>query len=178
MSEPKTGTTRASLLRRIALLAGGAVGVGVAARSTAGGGSTPAPVLAAAPAGRRTRELTLHGVDWRLARPGVEHGKLPTAADVAVPVGRIVDVDQKELGRFRAAALPGLPAFHLHTFDLAEGTILGIGANRLDEGSFAVVGGTGLYAGATGTYTARQSPREWGGDGTAEFTLNLIALEA
>lgn len=178
MSEIKTGTTRASMLKRLALLVGGgAVGAGVAARSM-GVGGTAQPVPAPAPAGRRTQELTLRGVDWRLARPGVEHGKLPTTTDVAVPVGRIVDVDQKELGRFRAAALPGLPAFHLHTFDLAEGTILGIGANRLDEGSFAVVGGTGLYAGATGTYTARQSPREWGGDGTAEFTLTLIALEA
>ena len=177
MSEPKTGTTRASLLGRIALLAGGAVGVGVAARSTAGGGSTAAPLPAAAPAGRGTQELKLRGVDWRLARPGVEAGKLPGVGDVAVPIGRIVDLDDNELGRFRAAALPGLPAFHLHTFDLAEGTILGIGANRLDEGSYAVVGGTGLYAGATGTYWARQSPRERGGDGTAEFTLNLLALE-
>jgi hypothetical protein len=177
MSETKTGTTRASLLGRLALLAGGAVGVGVAARTTAGGGATasvPAPV----PAGRRTEQVTLRGVDWRLARPGVEHGKLPTANDAAVPVGRIVDVDNNELGRFRAAALPGLAAFHLHTFDLAEGTILGIGANRMNEGSYAVVGGTGRYAGATGTYWARQSPRELGGDGTAEFTLNLLALEA
>lgn len=176
MSDIKTGTTRGSLLRRIALLAGGAVGVGVAARSTGGGQSTPAP--APVSAGRRTEQLTLRGVDWRLARPGVEHGKLPTPSDVAVPIGRIVDVDNSELGRFQAAALPGLPAFHLHTFDLTEGTILGIGASRLDEGSYAVVGGTGRYAGATGTYWARQSPRERGGDGTAEFTLNLIALEA
>jgi hypothetical protein len=177
MSEIKTGTTRASMLKRLALLVGGgAVGAGVAARSMGGGSAAPVP--APASAGRRTQELTLRGLDWRLARPGVEHGKLPTAADVAVPVGRIVDVDQNELGRFRAAALPGLAAFHLHTFDLAEGTILGLGANRLDEGSYAIVGGTGLYAGATGTYLARQSPRELGGDGTAEFTLTLIALEA
>ena len=48
----------------------------------------------------------------------------------------------------------------------------------LDEGSYAIVGGTGRYAGASGTYTARQSLRELGGDGTAEFTLNLTALEA
>ena len=40
------------------------------------------------------------------------------------------------------------------------------------------VGGTGRFAGATGSYTARQSPRETGGDGTAEFILTLSALEA
>jgi hypothetical protein len=93
-------------------------------------------------------------------------------------MGRIVGVKEQELGQFRAAALPGVGAFHLHTFDLAEGTILGIGANKLDEGSYAIVGGTGRYAGASGTYTARQFLRELGGDGTAEFTLNLNAWEA
>ncbi len=169
-----TTTNRASLLKRLALLAGGAVGVGVAARSASGddaGARTAAPV-------RRTTSLTLYGRDWRLHRPGVEFGKLPAASDPAVPMGRIVDAKNGARGSFRAAALPGLVALHLHTFELDEGTILGIGANRLDEGSYAIVGGTGRYAGATGTYTARQSLRELGGDGTAEFTLNLTALEA
>ena len=167
-----TNTTRASLLKRLALLAGGVVGAGVAVRST--GGDEPA---AAAPR-RSTSELTLYGRDWRLHRPGVAFGKLPTASDPALPSGRIVDRRERELGRFRAAALPGAAAFHLHTFELAEGTILGIGANRLDEGSYAIVGGTGRYAGASGTYKARQHLRELGGDGTAEFTLNLNAWEA
>ena len=95
-----------------------------------------------------------------------------------LPSGRIVDARERPLGQFQAATLPGIGAFHLHTFDLAEGTILGIGANRLEDGSYAIVGGTGRYAGASGTYTARQFLRELGGDGTAEFTLNLTAWEA
>lgn len=178
MSE-STNTTRASLLRRLALLAGGAVGVGVAARA-AGGEQAAAPAPAAGPASPRpaTTQLTLHGRDWRLSRPGVAAGKLPAPDDPVVPAGRIVDARGGDLGVFRASALPGLPAFHLHTFELADGTILGLGANKLDGGSYAIVGGTGRYAGASGTYTARQRPRDLGGDGTADFHLNLNAWEA
>jgi hypothetical protein len=168
-----TNSTRASLLKRLALLTGGALGAGVAMRSA--GGDTAA---AAVPLSRKKSTLKLYGRDWRLHRPGVEFGKLPAAGDPALPTGRIVDGRNRELGRFRAAALPGAGAFHLHTFELAEGTIHGIGANKLDEGSYAIVGGTGRYAGASGTYTARQFLRELGGDGTAEFTLNLNAWEA
>jgi hypothetical protein len=172
MDDSTTNTTRASLLKRIALLAGGVVGVGVAAQS--GAAATDAPVRKV-----RMRTLVLYGREWRLHRPGVQPGTRPTPTDVAVPLGRIVDRKQRELGTFRAAAMPGLAgAFQLHTFDLADGTILGIGASKLDEGSYAIVGGTGRYAGASGTYTARQSLREQGGDGTAEFTLNLKAWEA
>ena len=40
-----------------------------------------------------------------------------------------------------------------------------------------MIGGTGRYAGATGSYVARQSLREHGGEGTAEFTLTLDDLE-
>ncbi len=176
MSETTTNTTRGSLLKRAAILAGGAIGIGVAGRASA---ATPAAAPAAVPLRQaKARQLTLAGRDWRLARPGVEHGKLPAANQPAVPLGRIVDARGRELGQFHAAALPGLTAFHLHTFELAEGTILGLGASALDHGTYAIVGGTGRYAGASGTYVARQWPRELGGDGTAEFNLNLIAWEA
>lgn len=168
-----TNSTRASLLKRLALLAGGAVGAGVAVRSAGGDDAAAAATLT-----KTASTLTLHGRDWRLHRPGVAFGKLPAASDPALPSGRIVDERERELGRFHAAALPGAGAVHLHTFELAEGTILGIGASRLDEGSYAIVGGTGRYAGASGTYTARQFLRELGGDGTAEFTLTLNAWEA
>jgi hypothetical protein len=176
MSE-STNTTRASLLKRLALLASGAVGVGVAARTAGGAEPAAAPAPTATPRPAST-QLTLHGRDWRLSRPGVAAGTLPAPNDPVVPAGRIVDVRGGDLGIFRASALPGLPAFHLHTFDLADGTILGIGANKLDDGSYAIVGGTGRYAGASGTYTARQRPRDLGGDGTADFHLNLNAWEA
>jgi hypothetical protein len=176
MSETTNTTTRRSALARLALLAGGAVGIGVAGKTAVDRGDEN-PV--AAPQKRKTQRLVLHGRDWRLALPGEEPGAMPPADAVAAPIGVIVDRRRRELGAFRAAALPGLGgAFQLHTFDLEDGTILGIGANRLDDADFAIVGGTGRYAGATGTYRARQFPRELGGDGTAEFTLTLNAWEA
>src|SRR5687767_6553489 len=103
MDESTTNTTRASLLRRIALVAGGAVGLGVAARPGAAA-LEPQPRTRRA----RTQTMVLYGRGWRLHRPGLAPGTRPAATDVAVPVGRIVDRKQRELGRFRAAALPGL----------------------------------------------------------------------
>jgi hypothetical protein len=64
-----------------------------------------------------------------------------------------------------------------HTFSLPEGTIVGSGVATYDaesEDTFAIVGGTGRYLGATGSYTARQRYRELGGNGTAEFRMTLI----
>ena len=55
-------------------------------------------------------------------------------------------------------------------------SIFGVGAGALGPATFAVIGGTGRYSGATGSYVARQSRRELGGDGTAEFTLTLDNL--
>ena len=68
-------------------------------------------------------------------------------------------------------------SLELHTFVLPEGTIIGSGtANAAidSEGHFAIIGGTGRYQGAKGSYTARQSYRELGGDGVATFTLTLL----
>jgi hypothetical protein len=170
------GTTRRGVIGRLLVFAGGAAGIGLAAK-TAADRRGDEPV--ATPAARsRAETLTLYGADWRLHSPTRVPGRLPDADDMPVPQGRILDVRRREVGSFRAAALRGSAgAFQLHTFELTEGTILGIGASRLDEATFAVVGGTGRFAGATGSYTARQFPREVGGDGTAEFTINLKALE-
>jgi hypothetical protein len=71
----------------------------------------------------------------------------------------------------------GVATLEQHTFILDGGTIVGSGAGTqsLEVGdTFAVVGGTGHYAGARGTYVARQRPLQFGGDGTAEFTITLL----
>lgn len=172
----RNGTTRRGALGRLLVFAGGAVGVGAAVK-TAADRSEPEPAATGA-APRRAKSMTLYGADWRLHSPTRVPGQLPEADDMPVPRGTILDARKREIGSFRAAALRGSAgAFQLHTFDLAEGTILGIGGSRLEEGSFAIVGGTGVFSGAIGSYSARQSPRDLGGDGTAEFTINLKALE-
>jgi hypothetical protein len=37
----------------------------------------------------------------------------------------------------------------------------------------AIIGGTGKYTGASGTYVAYLDSREYGGDGSAEFAFNI-----
>jgi hypothetical protein len=63
----------------------------------------------------------------------------------------------------------------VHTFVLPGGTLVGMGNSLLGEAVFAVIGGTGKYAGAKGSYAATQRLREYGGNGTAEFKLTLNA---
>jgi hypothetical protein len=170
-------TTRAGALKRLALAAGGVAGIGLVGRK-AFADDDPANVAAAALPLKRTRNQTvrIYGTSWSLAAPGVAPGELPAASDARVPQGTLVDKRGRELGSFRAAALLGTGSpVQLHTFDLADGTILGIGSDGVHENPFAIVGGTGRYAGVSGTYVAKQSPRELGGDGTAEFTLTLTA---
>ena len=74
-----------------------------------------------------------------------------------------------------AAHEPG--SLELHTFLLPDGTLVGSGvatAATDSEGHFAIIGGTGRYQGARGSYLARQSHEDFGGDGTATFTLTLL----
>ena len=175
MSTHEQTTTRGGALKRLLLVAGGAVGAGVAGNRLLADEQDTAPAVAA-PSRPEPRTLVLHGRDWRFASPNTQPGELPSLTDAGVPLGRLVDRQGREVGRFRAASLPTLAgALELHTFELDGGTILGIGTGGIHEKPFAIVGGTGHYAGASGTYVAKQSPRELGGDGTAEFTLTLVA---
>ena len=60
-----------------------------------------------------------------------------------------------------------------HSLNLGDGTLTGMGTSHGEESTFAIVGGTGRYAGARGSYVARQLPVELGGDGTAELVLTV-----
>jgi hypothetical protein len=74
-----------------------------------------------------------------------------------------------------AGAVDADSSLELHTFRLEGGTLLGIGSMIAGESIFAIAGGTGRYAGSRGTYVGEQRLRELGGDGTAEFTIDLRA---
>jgi hypothetical protein len=92
----------------------------------------------------------------------------------------------RAVGHFSAAHLTHdspfaatVSSLEIHTFTLPDGTIHGLGsAVRGADGRFVILGGTGVYSGVTGSYLARQSPRELGGNGTAEFHLTLGGQEA
>jgi hypothetical protein len=168
-------TTRGGVLKRLGLVAGAAVGLGVAGKKAFVDEPQAAPATPVLKDGT-TQTLVLQGRDWRMNAPGVKPGELAGPTDLPAPFGRFVDAKGKDLGAFSAANLPGaVGAIQLHTFNLVDGTILGIGAAGLHENPYAIVGGTGRFSGARGTYVAKQFPRELGGDGTAEFTLTLTA---
>jgi hypothetical protein len=173
-----------SALGRRALLTGGvaAVGGALVASATGTGEAMAAPAAPAAPvtAPPGAVTLTLQGADWRLAAepPPVQTGGSPQPPTALTTVGRFVDNSGNTIGSFRSTPLAtGADGPDLHILSLDDGLILALGSGPLDEAQFAIVGGTGSYLGATGGYTARQSPTGPGGTGTALFFLTLLFAE-
>lgn len=128
--------------------------------------------------------LTLVGSDWHLTSPGLRRGDIPKRGDHVSVTGAVAVAGSRDAGRFFASVQHlDNPAGHgpyalvqleTHTFQLPGGTLIGVGTMIPgQESSYAIVGGTGDYLGASGSYTGRQSPFEIGGDGTAQFTLTL-----
>ena len=174
-------TTRRSVLRHglmgLGALAGIAGLAGLAERAREGAGRLPAQEPAAT--------LRLSGSDWHLTAPGLRRGDLPRRGDQVSVSGvlRLATGDEEAGTFFSSVVHLDAPTGHgpyatarleTHTFQLAEGTLVGIGTATGDgEEVFSIVGGTGRFLGVTGSYTARQSPLETGGDGTAEFNLTF-----
>jgi hypothetical protein len=169
-----SGQSRRGLLGRGLVLLAGAVGLG------AGAGATKL-------ATERSdgQQIRLQGRNWLLQTPDRRPGERLVAGERGTVYGDLVDADGRTVGQFygsRVAAhsnpaglLDPDSSLELHTFRLEGGTLLGIGSMIAGESVFAIAGGTGRYAGSRGTYVAEQRLRELGGDGTAEFTIDLRA---
>jgi hypothetical protein len=152
--------TRSGIVRRGLLLLGG---------------------LGAAGAGKlaidRSDSFVLYGSGWsgldgRLPREGE---RISVRGDLhAQPGGAAVGEFFATAIAFDASSHPARAERHeTHTFKLRDGSIFGVGTAGGLDGSFAVLGGTGRYAGARGTYSARQGHEALGGDGAAEFVFDL-----
>ena len=178
MQDASGVSSRRGLLGRGLLVAAGVVGLGGAVRHSH---SSPA---AEAVKPLRT-ELKLYGRHLHLHAPARKAGELPQKGDRHSAYAELSDrPDGTAIGSFSAARMAldspfaAASSLEIHTFDLDGGIIHGLGsALRGEDGQFLVLGGTGKFTGATGTYLARQLPRELGGDGTAEFHLTLGGLE-
>src|SRR5262245_21604457 len=178
--EASNVSSRGGLLGRGLPVAAGAVGVGAAARQSSGGGA-----IAVRPQASRA-ELKLFARHLHLHAPDRRAGELPRKGDRHSAYAELLDRrDGAAVGHFSAARLTldspfaAASSLEIHTFDLEDGTIHGLGsAARGSDGTFVVLGGTGRYTGATGSYLARLFPRELGGNGAAEFHLTLEGLEA
>jgi hypothetical protein len=155
-------TSRREFLARAGLVAGAAGVVGGAGVAASGITASGAPGLPG----------VIHGADWRVVRPGVPSGTLPPASASVLPFGRLVDADGVGLGMFEASVLPtGGKGSHLHRLEFADGTLSAVGPATLGDATYAVIGGTGRFSGASGSYHLRQRPAPSGG--TAEFTLDI-----
>lgn len=131
------------------------------------------------------QSVRLYGTEWHLSAPGLRRGDLPKRGDVVSLSGILHEaVGEAQVGTFLSSVVhldtpdghgPYAPAqLETHTFQLRDGTLVGIGTTNAEgQSMFSIVGGTGRFLGVTGSYTGIQSPLETGGDGTAEFTLTF-----
>ena len=167
---------RRTLLRRGLLAAGGLVGLAAGRQVSARGEGT-----SGTPAPGTDRQLRFYG---RGAMAGGA-GK-PGTTRVVRRFELVETPDGPSAGEFVATALGAeasfgaqgvsLSALELQTFRLGEDTLFGIGAlgARGSERAYAVLGGTGRFAGARGTCLERTL--EGGGSlrGQVEFLLTLV----
>ena len=175
MDERTRGPSRRGFLARGAVLAVGALGLGA--------GRVAASSAATAPA----HDLTLFGRFFHLHAQDRRAGVVPVKGERLTGYGELLDrPGGTKVGEFFSTLFAldspfgptpmGTTGLEYHSFNLHDGTILGLGTGAHDrESVFAIVGGTGRYARARGTYVAHQRPRELGGNGTAEFRLTLVA---
>ena len=137
------------------------------------------PALATVPIGGG-KTIELFGRGWH-----ADTGKVPSKGDSYSVYGELLTApDGGKCGEFYAACLAidspfqltgeGVGSLEIHTLVLAEGSIVAMGAGGGTERSFAIVGGTGRYTGARGSYTANQDTYGLGGSGTAALKLRLL----
>jgi hypothetical protein len=149
------------------------------------------PLSATAGAQPVAATLTLYGRNWCSYGQTKPAGQLPARGDRLVASGDLhAAPGGDKVGEFHAVVFhlgapgqvgpAGAGSLELHTFLLPDGSIIGAGTATPDSDrhdAFAVIGGTGRYAGARGTYVVRQGYRELGGDGTAEVTMQFVTEE-
>ena len=177
MAAREPSTARRNILKRGAIGAASVAAIAVAA----GTQSTPKRSIPANDTTRGSQTIRFIGRGWHTdsAKPGV-----PGKGDRYSVYGELVDHTGDKVGEFFSQSVgvdspfqitgEGRGSFEIHTLSLPGGTIVGVGVGSGRERTYAVVGGTGKYAGARGSYLARQDTYGLGGDGKAELLLTLL----
>ena len=161
-------------------LLGGAVVAGGAVLGSAASGWTP---RVGDPQAGAVFRVQGHGLS--LSSPTFRKGIQPIPGERILAQAELATDRGEHLGRFYAVFMALAPAvdsaaasLEEHTFDFGDGTLVGSGLGTREPeiaDTFAIVGGTGRYESAQGTYMAIQHHLELGGDGTAEFLISLTA---
>ena len=150
MDEKKPVTTRRGALARLLGIVAGAVGVGALTGAKA----------EAQAAEKSAVQLTLYVPHSWQTKVG------PAGSATYLPYGAVVDGRGRELGTLHTGQLDSTAgAVTMQTFQLAGGTIVGIGSNN----AYVVVGSTGRYAGVAGAYIERSATRLPGREFTFTF---------
>jgi hypothetical protein len=176
--EDEAGTSRRTLIARGLSIAAGAVGVGVAG-SIVGSGNRTAPTPAtrgpAVPIALRPTEMAIYVRDVRFASPDQPAGALLGVRTFTAPHGELVDPAGTVVGSLSGGVLPGSAGqIGFQRFVFPGGTLIGMGSGSLAGEEYAIVGGTGAYAGAIGTYQTRLEAGARGRD--AAFTFNVTGV--
>ena len=134
---------------------------------------------AVGPSTRATPRTTeLFGRGWYAHSADLKFGELPQPGDRYAVYGDLLNgLEGDKVGDFSSAVftLAGHGnTVEVHTLNLVAGSIVGIGSGVGAERTYAIVGGTGKYTGARGSYTAQQDIYGFGGNGTAKFALTLF----
>jgi hypothetical protein len=174
--------TRVPSAGRRTILKRGAIGAAsVAAIAVAAGTHSSPQRTTAAIAEGGSRTIRFVGRGWHA---DTAKAALPGKGDQYSVYGELLSPAGDKMGEFFSQNIgvnspfqitgEGVGSFEIHTLSLPGGTIVGVGVGGGRERSYAIVGGTGTYAGARGSYLARQDTYGLGGDGKAELLLTLL----
>lgn len=174
MTTPIPANGRRTVLKRGFFAAAAAAAAALAIRP-----GEQRPALATVPIGD-AKTIELFGRGWH-----ADTSKVPSKGDSYSVYGELLtSPDGDKCGEFYAACLAidspfqvtgeGIGSLEIHTLVLAGGSIVAMGAGGGVERSFAIVGGTGKYTGARGSYTANQDTYGLGGSGSAALKLRLL----
>ena len=171
--------TRIPNAARRSILKRGAIGAASVAAVAVAAGAAASPKTAVGATSTDAQTLRFVGRGWH-----TDTKSMPGKGDQFSVYGELYEPSGERAGEFYSTNVgtdspfqitgEGRGTFEIHTLSLAGGTIVGVGIGGGSERSFAIVGGTGKYAGARGSYLARQDTYGLGGDGKAEILLTLL----
>ncbi len=185
MNEMLQPTTRRTVLQRALIFVAGAIGLPLAPPGARGESAPAAPSEPPAPNAGTTlkfyaRRLLVHC-------PSQKPGEIPAWSGRLHSQGDLLDrPDGAKVGAFSATCFGPASPFggagtdhttEFQTLKVTDGTLFGIGCAGPAAGgerAHAILGGTGRFAGAKGSYVIRQTAAGRGEDGV-EFLITLLS---